>query len=484
MAGESVDVDPVYGGAISAQLLCSPVSWIRRRRLHVSFVDDTAVRFRFSVDFRVPPNLDPSEGAQKTAHVPLPLFVIRKAPEELMDFDLVDERGRARSLPTRESNAALSHQALLARAGAVLGVPHADVASMPGFPEDEIRAIAVGDEPLESAKRCEALLADPGVEGDPVREALANDDDFKFLAELLAGASIISLPIPPSSREQLIKLTYSEPIAEWTQSWDRKIRAGLAPLTTLIELPCVGAQTFHLEADMPEGLAVARGVIGVTAPDGTKKKESKSHGRAAHLYLPQVERARLGAAFLGLGLQRAGFMAHALVACAAVAGILVVSLAAAPELASANTTVPTLMLFFPGLLATIVLQPTSHGLTRRMLREARRAVFLCAGLAYLAAMWLVVAPSVPAGARSASGQPALSRSSAVSQAGPSASGRPGTLGRRPLGRIAASLSDGRPAAQYSERPSAGSLRVGWGLLALPAIAVTIWMGIAYRRALP
>ncbi|HET8862305.1 MAG TPA: hypothetical protein VFM94_03545 [Solirubrobacterales bacterium] len=465
MEGDLADVDPVRGGQVAAQLLCSPVSWIRRRRLHISFVDDVAMRFQFSVDFRVPTGIHPSRAEDGARYVPLPLFVIRKAPSALLDFDLVDGSGRARSLPTRESNAELSSQILFACAGGVLGVPHARVGTMPGFPADQVRAIAVG-EPSASAALCDALLDGDDVKGDSVREALASDGDFRFLASLVAGASIVSLPVPPGSGEQLIKLTYSEPIAEWKESWDRRIRAGFAPLTTLVELLCVGGQTFHLEADMPEGLGVAKGVVGVSTPGGVQSKDAEGRGRATHLYLPRVEQARLGAAILTLGLQRGGFMENALVACAAVAGILLTSLIAAPALASANSTVPTLMLFFPGLLATIALQPTTHALTRRMLGGARRAVLLCAILAYAAAMWLVVAP----------------RDSTVSSRPLAGRAVPVRVGVARKGALPTPSRDA--AVRADDRPAPHWLRIGWGVLAAFAVAATLSVGIAYRRALP
>ena len=245
--------------------------------------------------------------------------------------------------------------------------------------------------------------------------------------------------------------------------WASAFAQGSSLLPSLIELLCVGGQTFHLEAEMPEGMGVASSLVGFTTTDGTPLSDSKAPGRRIHLYVPGVEQARFGVAILSLRLQRAGFMGNALAACAAVTVVLLASVLAAPKLASANATVPTLMLFFPGLLATIVLQPTAHALTRRLLREARRAVFLCAIFAYLAAMWLVVAPAEPGKARDGAGA-----GHAVLVQGPAA----------PQAQV-----ERDPEASSAEVPSVDGLRIGWGVLAALATMVTISTGVVYRRAL-
>jgi hypothetical protein len=485
------DVDPVIGGALVARLLCGPSTWMRRRKLHVTFIDDVALRLRLSVDFCVPDEVTATAQDERgTEYVHLPLFLLRKARQELLDFDLEDATGKALSLPTRQHNAEISYQGLLACAAKALGLPQESVATARGMPIELMKATAY-DDPPDSLDTCDELL-EPEVadKDDRIRARLAADRDFRFFARLISWSSIVVLPIPLSFGERLIKLSYSEPIEEWKE-WGLRIRAGIDPLPARIDLPFVGGQTFHLEAHPPVGMAVERGVIGVRTREGSESKVEEGSGRAMHLYLPGLEQGRSGAAFFFLRAQKGGFMENARAACAAVAAVLVLSVIIAPQLAKANATVPTLMLFLPGLLATIVLQPTAHALTHHVLAMIRNAVLLCAVLAYLAALWLVAAPSEQV--RTYARVPVASVSTeAPARQKPDSVRRTGEK-RQPVGVKA--RSGGGPAdtrnvetversvlVQTSSRPSAGSLRVGWGVLAVFAIAALGLTSVARSRA--
>jgi hypothetical protein len=159
-------------------------------------------------------------------------------------------------------------------------------------------------------------------------------------------------------------------------------------------------------------------------------------------------------------------MASAQAACAAVAAVLVLSVIFAPHLAKANATVPTLMLFLPGLLATIALQPTAHALTHHVLAMIRNAVFLCAVLAYLAALWLVAAPSEQVRTYARVPVATVSRAAPVRPADPRSVK---TVERNVL-------------VQTASRPSAESLRIGWGVLAVFAIAALGLTSVARSQA--
>lgn len=487
------NADPVTAGDLVARLLCSPSSWMKRRKLHVTFIDDVALRLRHSVDFHVPDKIEPTaEDKQGVSYVHLPLFVLRKAPQELLDFDLVDALGNARSLPTRQCNTDISYQALLARSAQILGVSQAAAASVDGMPIELMHATAYEDPP-NSLDACDKLLVSKAAgTADATRARLAADDDFRFLARLVSWSSVVVIPTACRPGEHLIKLAYSEPIEEW-EEWGLRIRAGVDPLPARIDLPFVGGQTFHLEAHPPAGMVVESGLLGVLTRRGFESRKTEKSARAMHLYLPELEQGRSGAAFLSLRAQRGGFMENALAACGAVAAVLVLSTVFAPQLAKANATVPTLMLFLPGLLATIVLQPTAHALTHHILAMIRNAVLFCAALAYLAALWLVVAPSEQVKAYTQVIPAPISND--ASPKGAAASSRREVPSRRPEGAKSRS-DDPRPATngasgtgrnvlvQTTSRPSTVWLRVGWGFLSLLAIGAFSLTALARRRARP
>jgi hypothetical protein len=485
-------VDPAVGGRLAARLLCGDESWVRRRKLRIDFIDDAAMRLHHSVDFCLPDGADvTATDSEENKFVHLPLFVLRKAPQELLDFDFSDARDKSLSLPTRRANATLSQHALYAQAEAVLGHPLTD----PGATGliDEVANL----DPTDSLNKCDELIDRSGK-----YTALAVDPDFRFLARLIAWSSIVSMPVPHQSGEQIFKLTYSEPINEWKKAWDLAIRAGLQALPTTVEIPFTGAQSFHLEVHPPEGMTAESGAIAVATSAGGKFNRAEESGRAMHLYVPDVERGRSGAAVIKLRPQRRGFLNGATVACVAVAAVLIASVGFARHLAEANSVVPSLLLFLPGLLATVALQPTDHALNGRVLGLIRGAVGLCAILAFASAFWLLVAPTATAikksgtvvserhpnprsqghAASTAVGQGPHRRSIRSQQKAHSHS----IGGADPLHSKIASQSSLKQYRLFEPvvRTDVDSLRVGWGILAALAAAAALLVGMARRRAIP
>jgi hypothetical protein len=470
-------------GALAAELLCGDPTWIRRRKLRVDFVDDVVARIRQSVDFCIPsevfraPREAGSGGVGSVVH--LPLFVLRKAPQELTDFDLVDAKDTALSLPTRETNAELSKHALLARAEQVrpssTGSP--TIAAL-------IEKIAL-EPPSVGLDACDRLIGrEAPKEGSPAvthEDHLARDHGFRFLAQLLASASIVAMPVEVRPGQQLLKLSYSEPIMQWNEEWELSMRFGLRPLPAQVDLPFLGAQTFHLEVHPPQGMSVSSGLLAVATRKGPKLLQEPSTGRSVHLYMPDGGVAQSGVALVGLRAQRAGFMETARTACAAVSGVLALSVVFAEPLAEANRTMPTLLLFFPGLLATFALQPMRHALTQRVLTAIRNSTLVCAGAAFLAAFVLMVAPAHrhPEGAELHAPKGASLRLG---------SGRGPARAAEPAHGLFSIVGNARltvvKEAPQPRSPSTSWLRIGWSLLFLVSLAATVLVAVATRRAMP
>lgn len=446
---------------------------MRRRKLRIDFIDDAAMRMRLSVDFSVPEDVAATaRDAQGREFVHLPLFVLRKAPQELLDFDLSDAAGRALSLPTRASNAELSHEALRTRAEAILGAAVSEASLT-----QSMREVAELDPP-QSLDICDQLLANPG--GGSQRAQVAADDDFCFLAGLVAWSSIVAMPVPMESGEQLLKLVYSEPITEWKSAFGARVQAGVRPLPAWVDIPFTGAQSFHLEVHPPPGMSVAEGTFSAITPQGVTHQHGKGLGRAMHLYASKLSKGRSGGAFLRLRPQRRGMITNAQVACMAVVVVLLASASFAAQFAQANTTVPTLLLFLPALLATLALQPSDHALTGRFLRLVRIAIATCAAMAYLAAGWLVVAPEK--NAPKVKGTVVIARSSEAPANSSAAAKRP----KQRSGGGQAKTSGGRRAVAVElsggEKPDPRWLRIGWLVLAIPALGASVLVDRARRYA--
>jgi hypothetical protein len=487
LTNSAFSIDMKQVGALAADLLCGDPTWIRRRKLRVDFVDDIVARIRQSVDFCIPSEvLDTSLAAGPGTPgtiVHLPLFVLRKAPQELTDFDLVDADRAALSLPTRETNAELSKHALLARAEKVLGiaVEASSIATRveeialepPGAGLDACDRL-IGREPPSSSAAASSEAAD----------VLAQDAGFRFLARLLASASIVAMPVEIKPGQQLLKLSYSEPIMQWNEDWEPAMRVGLSPLPAQVDLPFLGAQTFHLEVHPPDGMSVSSGLLAVATRRGPELLEVPTTSRSIHLYMPDGDKAQSGAALVGLRAQRGGFMETARAACAAVTTILALCIIFAGPLAEANKTMPTLLLFFPGLLATFALQPMRHALTQRVLSTIRNLTLICAAAAFLAAFVLIAAP-VERGYETAR----AGSSDLTLEGGPKSA--PAKAAKGASGAAPSLLSIGADAkltvieqAPRSEGASVLFLRIVWGLLLLVSLSATALVAVATRKAMP
>lgn len=470
-------------GALAADLLCGDPTWIRRRKLRVDFVDDVVARIRQSVDFCIPSEVIGNTTAESPHSsggiVHLPLFVLRKAAQELTDFDLVDASQTALSLPTRETNAEVSEHALLARAEKVLGVSV-------GAPVSALIEEIARESPDTGLDACDRLIgkSPPGASAPgplTAAECLARDPGFRFLARLLASASIVAMPVEIQPGQQILKLSYSEPIMQWNKNWEVAMRVGRNPLPAQVDLPFLGAQTFHLEVHPPDGMSVSSGLLAVATRQGPELLEEPSTSRSIHLYMSDGDKAQSGAALVALRAQRGGFMETAQTACAAVVAILALCVVFAKPLAEANKTMPALLLFFPGLLATFALQPMKHALTRRVLTAVRSATLVCAAAAFLAALALIAAPVERGGDSPAGG----SHLSLQGHSTPGASNRDPGDGASSLLSIDgdARLTVYRQVPQ-SEGASVQWLRYSWGFLLLVSLGATALVVVATRKAMP
>lgn len=372
-------------------------SWVVRRKESLELLSEQHVRHRISVDFMPPRGVDV-----------VPLFFLRKAAGELACFDFHDEDGRSLPLPTREVNLARSRQLAIAAATDVLA--RARLRLTPRL-RREIEFIAT-----EQPDYAIAILRDrwpqegltgrrsrrrPNHRGDrrPMRffsrakRALWADPFFRWLIRTLAANAVVAVRVGASDRRRVLKLVYDEELQPLFRAPVDGIVANLMqrlrratyllgwlgyPLTTVT--PHAGAQTFHLELQAPDGAEIlAAGIHG--EPRTWRRKRCTS----VHLYLPDARRARTVTAFAQLRVRGNGFVESALlISCAIAAAVAACWLGAGVLAGRDGDEAPSLLLLFPGVIATAVVR-TEHPLARRLLRFARVVLLASATTAYVAA---------------------------------------------------------------------------------------------------
>jgi hypothetical protein len=118
---------------------------------------------------------------------------------------------------------------------------------------------------------------------------------------------------------------------------------------------------------------------------GMSRTPSKVGDRhRVHLYLDDALKARTVVPYVQFRVRGPGFVGAAFLTSLLIVGSLTVAWRETPTLVNASTSAPSLLLLFPGLIASYLARP-AHALVTRLLNLARWALVGCAGLAYLAA---------------------------------------------------------------------------------------------------
>jgi hypothetical protein len=392
------------------ELLEDP-TWVFRRKESVELLAPSMVRHRISVDFAPPAGRDE-----------LPLFLLRKATGQLTRFDLVDEDGRSLPLPTRDDNATVSAEVLVEAARRLL---EARSFEMTPRLETELRFIARSepddalaivryrwphdDGPLPWWSRLwRRLIARFGRHAEPPwqypenKTILQEDPSFRWLLRTLAHSCIVAVPVSatgrPTQSRRILKCAFDEEVNDLTRQgrpllWQWLVdivgrvflRLGWRGYQVDVLVPYAGARSFHLELFVPDGVQILEaGLRGgaVARVAGPRKR--------VHLYVPQAAKSRTMAAFAQTRITGHGFTGSAFVAAASVT----VSIGAAWLLrhqyaGQAVGAGPSLLLLFPGLIATYLTRP-EHPVVTRHLRFARWVLGLSALLAYVAAARLAI----------------------------------------------------------------------------------------------
>jgi hypothetical protein len=362
-----------------------------RRKETVEIVNETMIRHRQSFDFSIDelPDLPAAaDGEARTLLVPVAL--LRKERGRFSRFDFTDEVGRTLPLPTRFENAQVSASTLVGAARAVLAGIH------PGV-EAELRLIASAEKDLALAilrvayqKPSDVFVNDADA---PLRKRLVDHPSFTWLLRTLAYSSILVAAVSADGpRRRILKLSYDEQIADVTRvragwrlgarvaAWGYRLgwRGYIGEYLT----PYIGARSYHFELHAPPGLELLE--AGMT---GAKPVRTDRH--RVHLYEEHALSRRTAVAYAQFRVRGPGLVRTAVITAGLISVSLWVGRDEAARLAVTNTSAPSLLLLFPGLIASYLARPT-HALVTRLLNLARWALLGSAGVAYVTAARLAL----------------------------------------------------------------------------------------------
>jgi len=405
-AGQPKNPQPASDADVACfacDVLEGKTSWIHRRKEAVEIESETRWRHHVSVDFGVPGRL--FAGSDNMPSYCVPLLVLEKQPGQFSTFDVVDETGRSIPMPTKAENTGISALALVEgaqRAGQRLGQ------SIPKELEVELRYLACADQETAGSFLQGLYDGQTSQHHDAytdVRNKLMEDSTFAWLIRTLAQNSIVVFRIDgEAGARRILKLSYNERIDDVTRMRKRPFLARIGAIFYRLgwrgylmqkHAPFIGASSFHFELTSPEDLQVIEAGIGSDEPWA-------KDAHHVHLYQPEAEAEKSTVVFAQFRVRGASFSGAALIA-TVIAAILALAWSRAAELATSASSAPTLLLLFPGLIASYLARPT-HPLVERLLNLARFALLGSAAAAYAGAARLaLISTSHPASENSVVG---------------------------------------------------------------------------------
>jgi hypothetical protein len=270
-------------GLVAVQLALTFPTWVRRRRFGISYVDDTTIRQRMSVDFALPEPAEfwatgPSPAPGDTVYVPL--HILRK--ETLTNFNVFDESGTRLSTLTTQDNGTL--------AAAGLGALVSGLAHRPPDEKRELRDSIT-----------EIVMAPKTPAHDPVERVLKpklmgllgqvlDDDEVRALVTDLAAGFLLLVPVEyRPGRDRVVKAEWDGP-----NFWHGRQETGGIRRTTQSLLASIGwadkqqnipglqlgwAQSTHVEVAAPpdvEMTAATLNAVQFEPSDGSTHTPTKT----------------------------------------------------------------------------------------------------------------------------------------------------------------------------------------------------------------
>jgi hypothetical protein len=412
-----LDADALEGlGRAAEQLLRGRQEWVIRRKESIRFADDRVVRRTMSIDYELPSWLAASE--ESAASEPIyyaPLFFLQKGSDDLpppgptmvepeplfATFDLRDGDGHAMSLPPRSWNASVSVEAMRWAMKNAADKVELEIKPME---DNSIRSVLrkiASSERNESVNLLEDLLGDEQIplKLDKLRTLLKGDATFRWLAAACAESSVAMVPLVGEQALQgIVKLAFDQEVI--TPPLRRRLgaAAGLGGHRVWLDMPYIGARTYHVEISAPDGLEIYEaGVIGVAETGGDETVPLELQRRSGfasqiHLYVDDASEQHGALTWIALRAERHGFVGVAAPVAVLVTSVLWLAYALASKVRTSPSGIPELLLLFPGLIAAYAARPGIHRLTTRLLFLTRSALLALSATPYVAAAALALVP--------------------------------------------------------------------------------------------
>jgi hypothetical protein len=192
--------------------------WVRRRKTEFTYVDDTTIRQRMSVDFRLPPAEDLPLHARPALGqtVFVPLYIAEKTA--LVGFSIRNEGGDAVSLLNRHANGSLATAGLFALVNGLSGRngrPEVDPEAL----RTAVNSVVLAPEGSGAVTAKKALKRD-----EPLGQLLAANDVLRALVTDLALGFLMLVPLAyDPGRDRCLKIEF-ETQQDWHSFGDRTPR--------------------------------------------------------------------------------------------------------------------------------------------------------------------------------------------------------------------------------------------------------------------
>lgn len=350
-------------------------------------------------------------------------------------FDVKDEAGASIPLLTRQENARLTGAILVAAARGALTNGRKPGEESLGLDPGLIAYLATI--PTQTPQEGRALLRAVLNPGDQivypekrVGEIILADEDFRNLLGLCASCSFIHIPVVASPGERrIVKIGLMSP-------WDAGVtgrRRGsgsfkrrLGRISTwlgwraearMLFMPHVGnAQSFHVQISAPERvefteagmrnkspaeLVKADAALAPPIPEPPTDDPTDAVGyqqliggirQRKHLYISPAGAHRAGIVWVRCRVVRHGFLRAAVAVAWLVTGLLTVFAIRADNIVGDSQTSAALLLLVPALIASFLIAPGEHDLTRHLLRGPRLLTAFIGFLSLLATAALLALP--------------------------------------------------------------------------------------------
>jgi hypothetical protein len=366
--------------------------WVHRRLHQVVFEDDTTVRHSFTVDFTIPEQAPviyvPSSGRIRL----LPLDLLRK--QNLVNFEIYDQAGRTLSFFTRAQLNSMTGTMLPKYAEGLLDE------SLPDPIAKCLCDLVSGD--VEAAARAQSEWESNNfvnLQARYIRNRLNNKIEFVSILRRLIENYILLVPLEaPSGGRMKIRYCLDLPLRIQVQDprnrWQRLVQQfGWRP--TSVDFPLEAAaetESYCFEVEDPPGVdLLAAAIVEHPALKGQTSLKPKLHewqegGRPSlNLCAHGVQRDSRAVAHvdvrgsLEFWLQAFTFSSFVLALLLAI-GWWRMSYITTPEARAAgvNEVAATVLLFFSGIIATLVIKSDPRGLLRKILSRLRQVAMLTA----------------------------------------------------------------------------------------------------------